>query len=142
MPKGPIGGPRPFSEYRLIIDPHEGEVKLLKVGPFGGPRPLAKTNPPVSESRIRECALSEAGRSFGAGVVTRGQTTNVSELPPPQRREALELAETWCEGILEATAMEDSSEADVNEVFESVKEDLGVDSIEVEGGQAALEQFS
>lgn len=106
MPKGPLGGPRPLSEYRIIIDPHEKRVDVYKVGPLGFPRPFAKNNPPVGDDKVAECMMSEAGRSFGAGVVTRGATTDISDLNPEGQQKALELAEKWCEGSKEAQAIE------------------------------------
>ena len=129
MPEGPLGGPRPFAEYRLLIDPHEPSVQLLKVGPLGGPRPLAKNNPPVDDERIRECILSDAGRSFGAGVVSNGATTNIADLDQEQTEEALRVTEKWCEGLLEASALEGADQEEIDEQFESLKETLGVEEV-------------
>lgn len=124
MPKGPLGGPRPFSQYRLIVNPHEPSIHLVKVGPLGGPRPLAKNNPPVTQGRIDECVLSEAGQSFGAGFVSQGATTNIQDLPPQARQDALEIAEKWCEGILEATAMEEQEFEFIQAERQRVDEEL------------------
>lgn len=35
MPKGKFGLPRPFSEYRLVVNPHKQTEKLIHVGPLG-----------------------------------------------------------------------------------------------------------
>jgi hypothetical protein len=107
MPKGILGLPRPFAEYRVIINPHEQRVDIFKVGPFGGPRPFAKNNPPVEDERVAECMMSDAGRKFGAGVYSDGETTDIQELSDRGRQKALELAEKWCRGSLEAQAIED-----------------------------------
>lgn len=124
MPKGPLGGPRPFSQYRIIVDPHEPAVYLIRVGPLGGPRPLAKNNPPVTQERIDECVLSDAGQSFGAGFVSGGATTDVQDLPPQARVDALEMAEKWCRGILEATAMEEQDFEFIQAERQQVEEEL------------------
>lgn len=124
MPKGPLGGPRPLSEYRIILDPHEPTIRLLKVGPLGFPRPFAKNNPPISDDRVSECMVSGSGRKFGAGVVSNGATKNITDLTPPQRKRALELAEKWCEGMLESTAMEGLEEGEATEVLDTIEEQL------------------
>ena len=134
MPKGRLGGPRPFSEYRLLIDPHEATIHLFVVGPLGGPRPFARFNPPVSEERIRECIVSDAGESFGAGVISQGATTNIEDLPPDARRDALEVTEKWCRGLLEASAVEGASDEEIEEEFENVKDALGVEEVLVADG--------
>lgn len=110
MPKGPLGAPRPFSEYRLIINPHERTADLIKVGPLGGPRPLAKNNPPVEDEEVAECMLTPAANRFGAGVLTRGETSDIEDLPPEAQQQALELAEKWCRGSKEAQAIEEMEE--------------------------------
>ena len=101
MPKGPLGGPRPKSEYRIIIDPQEPDVYIQKVGPFGFPRPFAKNNPPVTDENIAECMISSTGQKFGAGVVSDGETKNMADLSPEEQQAALELTEKYCEGTLE-----------------------------------------
>lgn len=122
MPKGPLGAPRPFAEYRLVIDINEPSIALKKIGPLGGPRPFAKNNPPVDQARIDECVVSEAGRNFGAGVVTRGATNDFSELNRAQKARAMDLAEKWCEGSLEATAMEDLTEEEAQALRDQVEQ--------------------
>lgn len=107
MPKGPLGGPRPFSEYRILIDPQEMTVSVLKVGPFGGPRPLAKWNPPVTDEEVAECMMSETGNAFGAGFVTGGDADEFEDLSPQQAKEALETTEAFCRGTLEGMALEE-----------------------------------
>lgn len=146
MPKGPLGGPRPFSSYRIIINPHKQDVYLVKVGPLGGPRPLAKDNPPVSDEEVAECMLSDAGKRFGAGVVTNGQTTNVEELSPEARKRALELAEKWCRGTKESQAVKDIEEGEAIPALSRVRETLsnstGTEdeiSIEMVGSQREIE---
>lgn len=124
MPKGPLGAPRPFSEYRLIIDPHETEIYLVKVGPFGGPRPLAKDNPPVEDERVAECMLSASGRKFGAGVTSNGATTNMNDLSPEEQQQALEVTEKWCRGVLEASAIEDLEEGDEIDALSRIRQTL------------------
>jgi len=120
MPEGPLGGPRPFSEYRLIIDPQQGTVDLFKVGPLGGPRPFAKNNPPITDEEIQECLVSDTGRAFGAGVISGGQTSNLADLPAPQVRDALEITEEYCVGVLEGVALEDAEEGDAREELEAI----------------------
>lgn len=137
MPKGPLGAPRPFSEYRLIVDPHEGRVELVKVGPLGGPRPFAKDNPPVQDEEVAECMLSDSGRRFGAGVVSRGGTTNISDLSDAQQQEALELAEKWCRGTLESAAIENLEEGEMIPALSRIRKTLEAqvgssDSISIE----------
>lgn len=140
MPKGPLGGPRPFAEYRILIDPHEAEIFLLKVGPLGVARPFAKDNPPISEDRVAECVISESGRKFGAGVVSDGQVSNISELPPPERKEALELAEKWCRGTLEATAMEELEEGQSTQILNTVQDQI--DQMIRTGEEFEIEQLN
>lgn len=112
MPKGPLGAPRPFSEYRLIVDPQEREVTLVKVGPLGGPRPFAKNNPPITDEEITECMLSDTGQAFGAGFVTNGRAETLDELSAEQAKEALEITEEYCTGVLEGMALEDEERGD------------------------------
>jgi len=124
MPKGPFGAPRPLSEYRIIVDPHKAEVSILKVGPFGGPRPLAKNNPPIEDAEVAECMLSDAGTSFGAGVRSRGETTNIEDLSPAARQEALEMTEKWCRGSKEAQAIEGMEEEEALPTLTRVRRTL------------------
>lgn len=124
MPKGKLGLPRPFAQYRIVIDPHQRDVNVLKVGPFGGPRPLAEDNPPVEDEEVAECMMSSAGRKFGAGVITRGDTTDISELSPEGQQKALELAEKWCRGSMEAQAIEDLEEGKAVPVLSRIRSTL------------------
>ena len=124
MPKGPLGAPRPFSEYRIIIDPHKGTADLYKVGPLGGPRPLAKNNPPVEDEEVAECMLTPAARRFGAGVRTRGNTTDIEDLPPEEQQAALELAEKWCRGSKEAQAVEELEEGEAIPALSRIRKTL------------------
>lgn len=124
MPKGRFGAPRPFSEYRVVIDPHERLVDVMVVGPLGAPRPLARYNPPVEDSEVAECILSDAGQSFGAGVVTRGATTDIADLPPEARQDALAMAEKWCRGSKEAQAVEEIEEEAAIPALSRIRETL------------------
>lgn len=110
MPKGPVGGPRPLSEYRIIFDPHKKKAKLVKVGPLGGPRPFAKNNPPVEDAEVAECMMSDAGISFGVGVVSSGKKDDFTELSSLGKQRALEFTESWCRGTKEAQALEEIDE--------------------------------
>lgn len=132
MPKGPLNGPRPFTEYRLIIDPHEADIYIQKVGPLGGPRPFAKNNPPITEDRVNQCVISDAGRRFGAGVVSGGATTNIQELDAENTLRALQLAERWCRGTIEAQTMEDMPEGRATEIREEIERQLN-EAIQAEG---------
>jgi len=129
MPKGRFGLPRPLTEYRLIINPHKDTAELIHVGPFGFSRPFTKDNPPVDEDRIAECTVSDAGLKFGAGSVSRGATTDIEDLNPDAQKRALNRAEKWCRGTLEATAMEELEEGEATRALEFVRENIGVDSI-------------
>jgi len=122
MPKGPAGGPRPFSEYRIIIDPHEREVEMIKVGPLGGPRPFAKDNPPVTKGEVAECMMSEAGQSFGAGTIA-GED-RYTDLSAEDAQRALENTEDWCRGLLEAMAMEDNESGESLEQLTNLRNAL------------------
>ena len=110
MPKGPLGGPRPKAEYKIILDPQEAEVHIQKVGPLGFPRPFAKNNPPITDENVAECMLSSTGQKFGAGYVSGGETKQMAELPPEAQQEALEVTEKYCEGTLEGMAINNIEE--------------------------------
>jgi len=137
MPKGPLGGPRPFSEYRLIIDPQRATVDLFKVGPLGGPRPFAKNNPPITDEEIRECVVSDTGRAFGAGVVSEGATTNLEDLSPEGAKEALEITEKYCTGVLEGVALEDAERGEALEELAQLSQ--AIEQELPEGQQVELE---
>lgn len=121
MPKGPVGAPRPLAEYQIVVDMDTNDVKLEKVGPLGGPRPFAKDNPPVDDDRVAECMLSDAGRRFGAGVVSDGATKSMDDLSPAQKQAALELSEKWCRGLLESAAIRQIEEGESIEALSRVR---------------------
>lgn len=129
MPKGKFGLPRPLTEYRLIINPHDDTAELVHVGPLGFARPFTKDNPPVDEDRIAECTISEAGLKFGAGSVSRGEYEDISKLTPERQEKALDRAEKWCRGTLEATAMEEIESGEATKALEFIRDNLGADSV-------------
>lgn len=124
MPSGPFGGPRPFAQYKLIIDPFEPNIYVMRVGPFGGPRPLATNNPAISEERVQECVVSEGGEAFGAGVVTGGSINNIEDLPPQDQERAFNLAIKWCKGVLEATSEEQLPAGEETATFKTLKSNI------------------
>lgn len=124
MVSGPLGVRRPFAGYKLILDPRTPTISIQAVGPFGLPRPFSKNNPPVTEDRIAECTISDAGRAFGAGSLTMGETTDISDLPPEAQEEAISRAESWCEGMLESTSEEELDRGDATVALEGVKEQV------------------
>jgi len=137
MPKGKLGLPRPLTEYRLVINPHVPSAELIHVGPFGFRRPFTKDNPPISEDRVAECTISDSGRKFGAGVVSGGATDDISELSPEAQEEALNMAEKWCRGTLEATAMEELNEGESTQALGVIRDNLGADSVTFIDGPSA-----
>lgn len=147
MPKGPFGAPRPMASYRIVVDPHQQKVYINKVGPLGMPRPLAKDNPPVEDTEVAECMMSDAGQSFGAGVISAGATTDISDLSPSARQDALEMTEKWCRGTMEAQAIEDLEEDEALPALTRIRNTLSNQtgeqdniSIEMVGGEEAVEE--
>lgn len=124
MIRGPFGAPRPKSRHILVFDPDRRTIRILNVGPMGFPRPFSKINPEVEPERISECVMSESAARFGAGSVTVGATTDISELSPEAQLEALDRAEKWCEGILDATSRPDMTEEEAQQMFNEVTAEI------------------
>ena len=125
MTSGPLGGPRPLTDVILIADFDNMEMKIAQVGPMGVPRPFAKPNPEVSEDRVRECMMSEAGISFGLGFQDIDYN-DFRELSPEARVQLLQqmgdLTRSWCEGILGSTSIPELEEAEASELYETIME--------------------
>lgn len=124
MVSGPLGARRPLAGYRVIINTNIPTISIQAIGPFGLPRPFSKNNPPVTEERIAECTISDAGRAFGAGSLTMGETTDISDLPPEAQQEAINRAESWCEGLMESTSEEELGRGEAAVALEGVKEQV------------------
>jgi len=124
MVSGPLGVRRPFAEYKIVLDARTPTIRVQAVGPFGLPRPFSKHNPPVTQERVDQCVISDAGRSFGAGVVSDGSTNDISELTPAEQAEAIQAAEKWCQGTLESTATEELERGEARAALEEIKEQI------------------
>lgn len=143
MPKGPIGGPRPFTEHTFKIDPRTFELEVVKKGPFGVRRPFARDNPEVPPERVAECITSQGGKNFAVKVHNfrnGDDAEDFEDLSVPDRRASLENAAKWCEGILEATSKEDKSVEEVIRDFTEVAFTQGQTQV-TEGDDAFDKQF-
>jgi len=78
--------------------------------------------PEVGETEIRECVLSRAGESFGAGNVTNGGTSDFGDLTPEQQAKALNRARDWCDGLYDSTHISKRSAEQVDNAFEGIQE--------------------
>ena len=131
MIRGPAGGPRPLAKHQIVFDPTAMSIYIVNTGPLGGPRPLAKINPEVQDDRVKECIISESGKAFGVGSVTNGNVTDIEELDPEARLDALRRAEKWCRGVLDKSSTpglsSDEVEERFNELVEQYTEEAGGD---------------
>jgi len=95
--------------------------------------------PEVTEEEVRECILSKAGESFGAGNVTSDRdvpSNDLGDLDPEQQEKAIKRARQWCRGLYESTHIESRSIEEIDRAFDAAKSGI-------EDGQAIedLDQF-
>jgi len=122
MIKGPAGGPRPLAKHQIVFDPKAMSIYIVNTGPLGGPRPLSKINPEIQDDRVKECIISESGQAFGVGSVTNGNETDIDELDPEAKLDALARAEKWCRGVLDKSSTAGLSSEEVEERFNELVE--------------------
>lgn len=78
--------------------------------------------PETTETEIRECILSRAGESFGAGNVTNGGTSDFGDLTAEQQATALNRAREWCDGLYDSTHISKRDADQVNNAFEGIEQ--------------------
>jgi hypothetical protein len=150
MPKGILGGPRPFVSTHVVIDPETLEGRIERRGPFGVRRVFAMPNPEVPDQRVDECISSRAGINFAVNWFNQQHPENLQiedprELPRKvpedsplkfSRNELIGIAEDWCRGMLESTSFE-TTDQDAPEGVEAFKRTaerrLGLDEGALEG---------
>jgi len=129
---------RPLTKDKIVYDPERQELHLVSSGLIGSPRPFRNITKilkdgsmfSVSEARVNECVLSDAGQSFGTKGIQSRQgkldvgATRFEELPPDVRKEAVDLARKWCVGLLESTEIDGKTNEEIQQEFEEVLEEI------------------